>query len=278
MILFSIIFQIFSLFMGLLEAKQIIKKKQKTVSFENAYKQSNAIIAVTFIALSIIFIGASSIHYDAFFLLLPLLYQKYAMIITWTTIIGFIAFFTGFILPLTQRFKAKKFKAYSIALLILNILLQINHYQKNAYHGDEVKENNNSDIWVNQTTNFSCTSASIASIARSFDINISEREVAQLSRLTKFGANAGQVRFTLSQLGIKYHSLTAQFTEPKKIKAPAILYVDNTLLGYESHAVVYLGKGRYGYELWNPLNYKEYLSESEFKEIWHGRGIECFRE
>ena len=50
-------------------------------------------------------------------------------------------------------------------------------------------------------------------------MKVSEKEVAKLSRLTRLGANAGQVRFTLNKLGIQYHSLTAKFTNPEKNKS-----------------------------------------------------------
>ena len=93
--------------------------------------------------------------------------------------------------------------------------------------------------------------------------------------LTELGANAGQVRFALDKLNIKHHSLTAKFDNPNKIKAPAILYVDNPIIGFEGHAIVYLGKSHYGFEIWDPVGLKNYLSEEELREIWHGNGVEC---
>ena len=198
------------------------------------------------------------------------------MVITWMIIISYLAFLSGFALSITHKLKQEKFKIYFVALLFLNILLLINHHQKNAYAGMHVQETNTSLRFIKQSTNFSCTSASVSTLAKGFDINISEKEVAKLSRLTKRGANPGQVRFTLNQLGINYHSLTKKFTDPNKVKAPAILYVDNPVVGFEGHAIVYLGKSHYGFEIWDPVGLNIYLSEKELKEIWHGHGIECF--
>ena len=276
MILLSILFQILSFILGLFTAKHLIKHNSSHLTFETAFSSSKLFYFITLLSLSIILIGAYSFHNDGFFLRFPLLYQKYAMIITWISILIYITFLSGFALVLTYKLKKEKFKTYLVALIILNIALLINHHQKNAYGGMEVKEHNSSEIFIKQSTNFSCTSASISTIAKTFDINVSEKEVAKISRLTKIGANAGQVRFTLEKLGIGYHSLTRKFTNPNKIKAPAILYVDNPIVGFEGHAIVYLGKSHYGYEIWDPVGLNIYLSEEELKEIWHGNGIECF--
>ena len=138
-----------------------------------------------------------------------------------------------------------------------------------------MKDTNATEQFIKQSTNFSCTSASISTITRGFGMAVSEKKVAELSRLTKLGANAGQVRYALDKLGIKYHTLTGKFEDPNRLKAPAILYVDNPVVGFEGHAIVYLGKNHYGYEVWNPVGFKIYLSEKELREVWHGRGIEC---
>lgn len=276
MILFSLVLQIISFTLGHFLARNILQNASLTLSFEQAHSNSKLLWFVTILSLSVIFIGAYSFHDDAFFLRFPLLYQKYAMVITWMVIISYLAFLSAFVLSITYRVKKEKFKPYLIALVLLNVLLFINHHQKNSYGGDLVKENNISNMFIKQSTNFSCTSASIATITRSFDLNVSEKEIAKLSRLTKLGANSGQVRFTLHKLGIKYHSLTGKFVSPNKIKAPAILYVDNPIVGFEGHAIVYLGKNHYGFKIWDPVGLNIYLSEEELREIWHGNGIECF--
>jgi len=276
MIFFSIVLQVSSFILGHVLAKNVIKRRTR-ITFEQAYSSSKLLWFITFLALFIILIGNYAFHNDAFFLRFPLLYQKYAMVITWISILMYLAFLSGFTLNITHKMKKEKFKIYFIALLILNILLLINHHQKNAYGGMEVKDHDSLEVLIKQSTNFSCTSASICTLAKKFDINVSEKEVAKLSRLTKLGANAGQVRFALHKLGINYHTLTSKFTNPHKIKAPAILYVDNPIVGFEGHAIVYLGKSHYGFEIWDPVGLNIYMSEEELREIWHGNGIECFK-
>jgi len=278
MILASLLFQLFALLTGLLLAKKVITKNPSTLTFEEAYQKSKLLWAVSFLSITVILLNSFAFHYDAFFLTFPLLYQKYTMVITWVVIISYLAFMSGFTLYVTHKLEAKKFKIYLLALLILNVALFMNHYQKNSYGGAEVKEYNASERFIKQSTNFSCTSASICTVARAFDMNVSEKKVAKLSRLTSLGANAGQVRFALDKLGIKYHSLTAQFTNPNKIKAPAILYVDNPVVGFEGHAIVYFGKSHYGYKIWDPVGLNIYLSEEELRAIWHGNGVECSYE
>jgi len=278
MILFSLLLQVSSFVLGHAYAKNVINKRALTTSFEEVHSSSKLLWLITSISLMFILTGAYAFHNDDFFLRFPLLYQKYTMVITWTVILLYLAFLSGFTLTITHKLKREKFKTYVVALLILNIALLVNHHQKNAYTGMEVKEHNASEEFIKQSTNFSCTSASISTLAKKFDINVSEKEVAKMSRLTKRGANAGQVRFALNQLGIGYHSLTGKFTDPNKIKAPAILYIDNPVVGFEGHAIVYLGKGHYGFEIWNPVGLHIYLSEKELRKVWHGNGIECFRQ
>ena len=276
MIFFSLLLQITSVILGHILARYVIKNINLTTTFEQAHSNCKFLWLITGLSLMFILTGAYAFHNDDFFSILPLLYQKYAMLITWMIILIYLAFLSGFTLTITDKLKKEKFKTYLVALLILNSSLLINHYQKNAYGGMDVKENNTSTMFIKQSTNFSCTSASISTIAKTFDINVSEKKVAEISRLTKIGANAGQVRFALNKLHIGYHSLTQEFLDPNKIKAPAILYVDNPVVGFEGHAIVYLGKSHYGYEIWDPVGLNIYLSEKELKDIWHGNGIECF--
>ena len=277
MILLSLLFQIFSLFFGIFVAKGVFTPST-TPTIEGSFVVSKLLLVLSLLSIGIILLGAFSFHHDRFFLQLPLLYQKYAMVITWETILIYLAFLTGFTLYMTYRLRGEKFRLYFVTLMILNGLLLLNHYQKNQYGGDLVKEGFQKKEFIKQSTNFSCTSASVATIAKYLDINVSEKRVAQLSRLTTLGANSGQVRFALNRLNIKYHTLTQEFQDPNQIKAPAILYVDNPVVGREGHAIVYLGKHHYGYEIWDPVGLNIYLSEKELREIWHGRGIECQRE
>jgi len=275
MISTTLLLQTLSFITGLLLAKKAMEQSPKTVDFEKPYKNSKLLWLISLFSITIILLNSFAFHYDAFSLTFPLLYQKYAMIITWGLIVSYLSFMSGFTLYVTHKIKPEKFRAYLVALILLNILLFINHYQKNAYGGNLVKDMNITEQFVKQSTNFSCTSASISTITRGFGMAVSEKKVAELSRLTKLGANAGQVRYALDKLGIKYHTLTGKFEDPNRLKAPAILYVDNPVVGFEGHAIVYLGKNHYGYEVWNPVGFKIYLSEKELREVWHGRGIEC---
>ena len=173
MILSSLIFQLFALLTGLLLAKKVIANNPSTLTFEEAYQKSKRLWVVSFLSITVILVNSFAFHYDAFFLTFPLLYQKYAMVITWVVIIAYLAFMSGFTLYITHKLEAKKFKTYLIALLILNVALFMNHYQKNSYGGAEVKKHNASERFIKQSTNFSCTSASVATIAKYFDINVS---------------------------------------------------------------------------------------------------------
>ena len=275
MILLSLFLQFFALFIGTLLAKRVLATSTTIYTFEDAYAQSKTLWVVSFFSITMIVVNAIAFHYDAFFLIFPLLYQKYAMPLTWVVIVAYVAFISSFTLYITHKREAKKFKAYLSALLTLNILILLNHYQKNFYDEAFLKESNSTEPLVRQSSGFSCTSASVTTVARALNITTTEKRVAQLSRLTTFGASSGQVRYALEKLGIKHHSLTGGFNDPNSIKAPAILYVDDPTVGFEGHAIVYFGKNSQGYAIWNPLGFDANLSEEELREIWHGKGVEC---
>ena len=136
MILISLLSQILSFIIALLLAKEVMAKNPKTVDFEKPYKNSKILWFISLLSITIILLNSFAFHYDALFLTFPLLYQKYAMIITWGLIVSYLSFMSGFTLYVTYRIKPEKFRAYLVALMILNILLFINHYQKNAYGGN----------------------------------------------------------------------------------------------------------------------------------------------
>jgi len=263
--------------MGVVLAKKVLVRGRGIFSFEEAYAQCKTLWVLSFLGITMIVVNAIAFHYDAFFLIFPLLYQKYAMPSTWVVMVGYVTFMSSFTLTITHQVEPEKFRAYLGGLLLFNLLISLNHYQKNRYDATLFKESNSTDVFVLQSTNFSCTSAAVATVARSMKIETTEKQVAQLSRLTTFGASSGQVRYALEQLGIAHHTLLGKFDDPNQIKPPAILYVDDPIAGSEGHAIVYFGKEPQGYAIWNPLGLTTHLSEEELRAIWHGKGVECLK-
>jgi len=105
-----------------------------------------------------------------------------------------------------------------------------------------------------------------------------KEQASELLRVTKFGANLGQIRYALHRLGVGYESLRGQYKELKDVKPPAILFVNHPSVGVDGHAVVYFGLKDDGrYKIWDPLKGKIELSQKDIKDIWNGNGIRCFK-
>ena len=277
MILFSTFLQFTMLLIGVVIAKKAYIEN-RDIEFDSAHKESKLLITLSLVILLLFAISAVLNRFDSLLELTPLIYQKYGLIITWTLLAIFIGFVSGYVLFFAFTLKREKIYSHLASLILLNALFILGHNHINGYIGDRVKFSFVDKGKVLQTTNFSCTSASIATIARGFNIKADEKDAAVLSRLTRFGANSGQIRYALNRLGIKYETLnSSKYRELKEVKAPAILYVDHPVVGYEGHAVVYLGVDGDKYQIWDPLRGDIFLSKERVEKDWHGNGIRCFK-
>ncbi len=270
----SIVLQVIAFFMGGWIGLKAFKENPN-IDFDQAHKESKPLMIISILLLVLFSLGSLATRFDSLLEILPLVFQRVAIIYCWTMMAIFVAFATGYALFLAYKLKIK-LKIYIPSLLLLNILYMLVHFQTNEYIGERIKilpPQNNGFL---QSTGYSCTSASIATVALRFGIETDEKETAVLSRLTKFGAGSGQIRYALEKLGIKYESLNGQYKELKEVKPPAIIYINHPAVGEDGHAVVYLGIKNGIYKIWDPLRGESFMSDEKAKKDWNGNGIRCF--
>ena len=80
-----------------------------------------------------------------------------------------------------------------------------------------------------QTTDYSCTSASLASIARNYDINASEKSIAKLTGLTQWGATSGQLRYAMNKLNIGYNKIYDISAVSEMTNLVNLQFIDNQI-------------------------------------------------
>jgi ABC-type bacteriocin/lantibiotic exporter with double-glycine peptidase domain len=186
-----------------------------------------------------------------------------------------ITFISGYIGAIALRIK-KPFMDYMPSLFLLNILFFILFSHINYPIYTLVSSRAPKHNGFLQSTNYSCTSASIATIALSYNKKIDEKYIAYLSGLSKFGATSAQIRYTLNKIHLNYITLINVAFKLNKIEPPAIIYIDHPSLGVESHAVAYLDYNNTGYKIWDPLQGIRVITDNNMNHIWHGNGIKIY--
>ena len=272
----SIVLQIVSFFIGGWIGLETFKKNPN-IDFDQAYKESKPLIIISITLLILFSLGSLFTRFDDLLEILPLVLQRVAIVYCWTMMAIFISLMSGFAIFLAYKLK-KNFRTYLPSLVVLNILYMMLHFQTNNDVGDIITKSEKKNGGFLQTTGYTCTSASVATVALKLGIDTTEKEVAILSRLTKFGANSGQIRYALNKLGINYETLNGKYKKLEDVKPPAIIYVNYPTIGKDGHAIVYLGVKNGGYKIWDPLKGKSFMSYQDIKKDWNGNGIRCFRE
>jgi len=250
-------------------------RENENIDFDRAYTASKPFMMLSATLLALFVVGAITVRFDTILQKMPLIYQKYSILYIWSLMLGFIALVSGFIVALGLKLK-RKLSSFLPSILLLNTLFLIFYFRVNGYIGDLVKESKRLDGGFLQTTNYTCTSASIATVAIHFGIDIDEKIASKLTRVTKFGADLGQIRYALNQLRIGYETLNEKYKHLKDVKPPAIIFIDHPAIGKEGHAVVFLGLKGKKYKIFDPLIGERLLLAKEIEPIWHGNGVSCF--
>ena len=261
---------VFSLYGGYTAHKAF--GQHSDISLENAHQKSKTFYILALLFLIAFALGAVCLQIDTLLEKTPLLFQRLSTLYTWSMFALFITFASGFALTLSYLLQ-KKMKSYLPSLLLLNLLFFILFFRINQPISDLIKVQVAKEKGYMQTTDFSCTSASVATIVLRSGRVADEKRIASLSGLTKFGATSGQLRYALDILGLGYETV---HDSPKKLKAllaPVLIYIDHSTIGKEGHAVVYLDHNSSGYSLWDPLQGHRMVSDQEMDKIWHGNGI-----
>jgi ABC-type bacteriocin/lantibiotic exporter with double-glycine peptidase domain len=104
-------------------------------------------------------------------------------------------------------------------------------------------------------------------------IRMTEKELAGLMQTNISGTNYASAVFVMERLGFIARKFHVKDSDPRKIEAPAMIFVDHPATGPESHAVGYMGFHAGKAEIWDPLEGKKFMTQEELSETWHGRGV-----
>ena len=270
--IFMLLFAVVFLFLGAYYAQKTFLE-YSDLNLEEGYKKSNMFRGIALFLLVAFAIAAILLQNDLLLEKTPLFFQRLSTLYTWGIFASFITFVSGFVL-LYSYLREENVKRYMLSLLVLNILFFVLFFRINQPISDLITVSASKDNGYMQTTDYSCTAASLATIIHRSGRRTNEKQIAYLSGLTKFGATSGQLRYTLSVLGLAFSTLHDTDKKLKDIKPPVLLYIDNAVLGKESHAVVYWRHTGTACTLWDPLKGKRVIEDKEIEKIWHGNGIQ----
>jgi len=271
----SLIVILIFFFTGLYLGK-ISFKQSPDINLSNAHIKSK-IFSYSIVLLGIIF-GCLVVllKNDNLLELMPLGFQRFSTLYAWSVFASIITLSSGFIITIAIKTRYPKQK-YIPSLILLNLMFFILFFRINQPIYDIVSTNSYKNGGVLQSTNYSCTSASVATISYMYGKKVTEKEVAKLSNLSKFGATSGELRYTLNKLGFRYKTIVDTKQKLKTLTPLAIIYIDYPNLGKESHTVVYLGYKDGIYHIWDPLKGYRDIPQKQMDSIWHGNGIEVYR-
>ncbi len=246
------------------------------VTLENAHTKSVIFYLGSIFLLLCFVVGVLFIRNDTLLVQTPLLFQKFSTLYVWSIFSALITFASAYIFSLAFLLK-KRISTYLPSLLLLNILFFILFFRVNQPIYSLVSSQPPQKKGFLQSTNYSCTSASIATIALRYGKDIDEKKVATISGLTKFGATTGQIRYTLNSLGLEYKDIINVYSKLKQIPAPALIFIDHPSVGKEGHVVVYEGYDEGRYRIWDPLQGERSISAEQMEKIWHGNGVSVYK-
>lgn len=229
------------------------------------------------IPLSIILLVIANLNRPRLIWNLPLWLQYYYAALTWGGIIAIFTFVFSLASAVAMRTQHRKRWKIVIAGILLIFVIQLVQWNYTRPIAPRLKDIVATSGTVMQTSNASCAAASGASIVRTFGMQKTEKQMAELFGTTVGGTSGAQVIYGMRKIGFSCNKVQVSESNPEKLTAPAMLFVDNQFTGPESHAVAYMGFNKDKAEIFDPLEGRRLLSKNELAKIWHGRGIEFRR-
>jgi hypothetical protein len=166
--------------------------------------------------------------------------------------------------------RRKKRRDYLVVGIILAMLVPAVFVRKFTIAYDSIPNDSSRGTWILQSTNFTCTAASLGNLCTQAGISLSERQAAELMHLDQFGGSVPQLGYALQKLGFPFVE-----TQGEKIGAvafPAILIVDYHGIP-NFHAILVLGPNGDQFAAVDPLVGKTTFDEAWFAQNWRGKGI-----
>ena len=256
---------------GFLECKRLLSK-DPGLDMKRILKKAPYLYVL--IPLSVIFLIAANLNRPYLTWDLPLWLQYIYTALTWGAIIAMFAFTFSLASVLAFRTEHRERWKVVIAGALFIAVVQIMQWNYTRPIAPQLKDIEGSSGLVFQSNNASCAAASAANIARIFGIQKTEKNMAELLGTTAAGTSAAQIIYGMRKIGFSCRKIEIADSNPRKIKLPAMMFVNNQFTGPESHAVTYVRFTNGKAEIWDPLEGKLLYSKSELAKVWHGRGIE----
>lgn len=226
------------------------------------------------IPLSILLLIVASLNRPALIWNLPLWLQYHYTALSWGGILAIFAFVFSLAAAVAMRTHHRERWKIVIAGILLIFVIQFIQWNYTLPIAPRLKDIVAASGTVMQTSNSSCAAASGASIARTFGIQKTEKQMADLFGTTVGGTSGAQVIYGMRKIGFASKKVEVPASDPERLKSPAMIFIDNQFTGPESHAVAYMGLNKDKAEIWDPLEGKRFLTKDQLAKIWHGRGIE----
>ena len=259
------------IFVGLMECRRLFSK-DPNLNVKTAL--SKAPYLYVLIPLSIILLVIANLNRPALIWNLPLWIQYHYTALTWGGILAIFAFVFSLASAVAIRTRHRERWKIVVAATLLILVVEVIQWNYTRPIAPRLKNIVASSGTVMQTSNASCAAASAASIARTFGIQKTEKEMAELFGTTVAGTSGAQVIYGMRKIGIASKKVEVPDSDPERLKSPAMIFIDNQFTGPESHAVAYMGLNKDKAEIWDPLEGRRFFTKDQLAKIWHGRGIE----
>jgi hypothetical protein len=226
------------------------------------------------IPLSLILLVIGNLNRPRLIWNLPLWLQYHYTALTWGGILAIFTFIFSLGSAVAMRTQHRERWKIVIAGILLILVIQVIQWNYTRPIAPRLKDIVATSGTVMQTNNASCAAASGASIVRTYGMQKTEKQMAELFKTTVGGTSGAQVIYGMRKIGFSCNKVQVSESNPEELTAPAMLFVDNQFTGPESHAVAYMGFNKNKAEIFDPLEGRRLLSKNELAKIWHGRGIE----
>ena len=226
------------------------------------------------IPLSLILLVIANLNRPYLLWNLPLWLQYHYTALTWGGILAIFTFVFSLASAVALSTHHRERWKIVIAGILLIFVIQVIQWNYTRPIAPRLKDIVATSGTVMQTSNASCAAASGASITRTFGMQKTEKQMAKLFGTTVGGTSGAQVIYGMKKIGFSCNKVEVLDSNPEKLNAPAMIFIDNQFTGPESHAVAYMGLNKDKAEIFDPLEGRRFLSKNQLAKIWHGRGIE----
>ncbi|MGD8435578.1 MAG: cysteine peptidase family C39 domain-containing protein [Syntrophobacterales bacterium] len=267
----NILLILFFVALAIVEYRRLIGK-DPSLNIKTVLKRAPYLYVL--IPLSLILLVIGNLNRPRLIWNLPLWLQYHYTALTWGGILAIFTFIFSLGSAVAMRTQHRERWKIVIAGILLILVIQVIQWNYTRPIAPRLKDIVATSGTVMQTNNASCAAASGASIVRTYGMQKTEKQMAELFKTTVGGTSGAQVIYGMRKIGFSCNKVQVSESNPEELTAPAMLFVDNQFTGPESHAVAYMGFNKNKAEIFDPLEGRRLLSKKELAKIWHGRGIE----